>query len=176
MFAVILSIVTSRLFPDGFQSQNEPFERIPLKRVAQLFTDGIPPEFPVTSFLVVDARSKAEYAGGHIRNAINSQHHFENVEHLYSERYNPDTLFIFHCEFSRIRGPYSAFYFQNIHRQSNSSAPLSVFVMDGGYSQFYPAYPELCDGEYWPEEWLDPSNPNNWEFLAKARQAHPEVF
>jgi M-phase inducer tyrosine phosphatase len=175
-FSLIFEIAPAKLFPDGFKKGNEPFERIPKAGVAKLLTEGVSPGSPFKSYLIVDARSKLEYAGGHIRGAINSEHPQENVEKLYGERYDPNTLFIFHCEFSQFRGPSSAWYFIQIHRRSHSEQPLFIVVMDGGYSQFYAVYPHLCDGDYWPEKRLDPGNPANWEFLNHAREIVPELF
>jgi hypothetical protein len=46
LFAAVLFMATSTLFPDGFQNADESFERLPPSRVAQLLTDGVAPEFP----------------------------------------------------------------------------------------------------------------------------------
>jgi M-phase inducer tyrosine phosphatase len=116
--------------------------------------------------LVIDARSKSEYTGGHIHGAVNCLHDRDSVEQLYAQVYNPDTLFVFHCEFSWRRGPTPAQQFMDIHKPSeNASQPLMIVVMDEGFISFYQSYQGQCDGEYWPEDKLDPAKQENQEFL-----------
>jgi rhodanese-related sulfurtransferase len=172
MLSLFLALANSRLFSDGFTQKGEDLERISISRVAELLSNQIPEGVPWRSIQVVDARSKLEYDGGHIRGAINCPHHYRTVQRLYSKLYKPDRLFIFHCEFSHARGPSAAKNFIESHdlgRHSND--PLMVVVMDGGFSSFYPWFTELCQGKYWPEAKLAPGSTGNDEFLRLVRKS-----
>jgi M-phase inducer tyrosine phosphatase len=104
------------------------------------------------SMLVIDCRSAPEYEGGHIKGAIR-RHPFEaGFDALYSEVYSPTTLFIFHCEYSFLRGPVSIARFIQQHMEAGRDrATLHAFVLDGGYREFWPAHREYCEGGYVPE-------------------------
>lgn len=167
----------AHLFVDSFYREGDTFERVPICRIAALLKGEMPHNAPWKRFMIIDSRSKLEYAGGHIRGAINCQHDWDKVQRLYSKLYSPDLLFVFHCEFSQYRGPTSVQTMINLHQQSNRrSEPLHIAVMDGGYASFYPWFRELCDGTYWPEVRLDPSRPEDKEFLKLAHEfvaSHP---
>jgi rhodanese-related sulfurtransferase len=176
LVSVLLTAVNARLISDGFTQRGEGLERIRISRVAKLLSEEIPRGAPWRSIQVVDARSNLEYDGGHIRGAINCLHHDADVRRLYAKLYKPDTLFIFHCEFSHARGPTAAKTFKDVHAGSaNSGKPLLVVVMDGGFSSFYPWFTELCEGKYWPEAKLGPGTTGNEEFLRLVRKSRQEL-
>jgi M-phase inducer tyrosine phosphatase len=102
-----------------------------------------------TKFVVVDCRSAAEYNGGHIKGAIR-RHPFEGKFHsLYDEIYDEKALIVFHCEFSAFRAPASIVEFMRQHEEAGRDpATLHAFVLEGGYSQFWPACPGYCVGGY----------------------------
>jgi rhodanese-related sulfurtransferase len=167
----LLATARAGLFPDSFTNSGEQFERISISRVAKLLTEPIPREAAWRKVQIVDARSEMEYAGGHIRGAVNCQHDYYMVQNLYSKLYTPDTLFVLHCEFSHWRGPTAAQNLIDIHKRSNyRKKPLFVVFMDGGYSSFFPWFTELYDGTYWPWEKLDPAKPGTAEFVRLAAE------
>jgi M-phase inducer tyrosine phosphatase len=161
----------AHIFTDGFLRSGDSVERIPFSRVAALLKGDIPKNAPWRRFQIIDSRFKMEFAGGHIRGAMNCEWFQENLVRLYSKLYSPDTLFIFHCEFSQRRGPTSASIMVQLHKQSKRrSEPLHIVIMDGGFASFYAWFPELCVGTYWPELRIDPTRPENAEFLRLAEK------
>ena len=58
---------------------------------------------------IIDCRYGYEYAGGHIRGAVNLMTEREIVAFFFDTYYRPvrssSAVFIFHCEFSSVRGP-----------------------------------------------------------------------
>jgi rhodanese-related sulfurtransferase len=104
--------------------------------------------------IIVDARFDYEYAGGHIKDAINVRSKAE-MERLFDEFTGCSVCLIFHCEFSKNRGPTLMREFrahdraQNISRYPELTYP-TIYLLRGGYKEFYHCYPELCDGEYVP--------------------------
>ncbi|KAF2734722.1 Rhodanese-like protein [Polyplosphaeria fusca] len=98
--------------------------------------------------LVVDCRFEYEYDGGHIEGALN----FCDKEQLASELFTsppPNTLLIFHCEYSAHRAPLMAKFVRNEDRQYNAAQypQLSypeVYILDGGYSSFYESHRTRC--------------------------------
>jgi M-phase inducer tyrosine phosphatase len=101
---------------------------------------------------IIDCRYGYEYQGGHIRNAI----HVSESDVLIGGFFQspiPDALIVFHCEFSHNRGPQLAGLFRELDRDANKLKYPSlyypnVYILDGGYRQFYAEYPEMCDGAY----------------------------
>lgn len=66
--------------------------------------DGI-----ITTFTIVDCRYPYEYAGGHIKGAINIWEKDSLLSHFFKAPQHPNPnerhIYIFHCEFSSKRGP-----------------------------------------------------------------------
>jgi M-phase inducer tyrosine phosphatase len=106
-----------------------------------------------TSFdrvFVVDTRYAYEFAGGHIRTAINMNEP-EQLESYFFEKVFPQAAIVFHCEFSEIRGPSFAEFFRELDRSINVHPALHypyVYILDGGYSKFYRRFPDSCDGSH----------------------------
>lgn len=102
-------------------------------------------------FFIVDCRTEREYNGGHIKSAIRC-HPFEkenNIFNLYRLHWKPTTCFIFHCEFSSIRGPAAYRLFIKEHQNSNNSnIPVNAFILDGGYNEFFSDHEDYCVGTY----------------------------
>jgi M-phase inducer tyrosine phosphatase len=102
------------------------------------------------SIVVVDARFKYEFDGGHIRDAVNITDPVE-LKSLYFASLNPRCVFVFHCEFSQVRGPSLAGFFREIDRSINVYPRLhypDVYILDGGYSVFYRKFGGWCKGGY----------------------------
>jgi len=60
---------------------------------------------------------------------------------------------IFHCEFSQKRGPRAFRLLRSRDREINfKNFPhidyAEIYLLEGGYCNFYPQYPELCEGGY----------------------------
>jgi M-phase inducer tyrosine phosphatase len=128
-------------------------------------------------FEIVDCRYDYEFAGGHIRRAVNMTNPNDFVEQFF--RYpREDCVIVFHCEFSQSRGPKMAMQFRDYDRTVNrvDYPALSyphVFIMHGGYRDFYELYPELCDGAY--VLMLDDAHRRNGD-LSKCTSAYQEAM
>ncbi len=133
------------------------------------------------TFKVIDCRYPYEFEGGHIRGALN----------LYTKRLIEDQLMecktrldnpkkadshkcreilIFHCEFSSHRGPSLCRYLRDIDRTSNASTYPSLFypelyVLYGGYKDFYERFPHLCD----PSTYVPMSHPQHADKYRKYK-------
>jgi hypothetical protein len=170
---LLAHVVAAGLFPDGFQNDGEAFERIPGTRLGNLLTQPIPGDAPWRTVQVVDARWDLEYAGGHVRGALNCHYQLPEVAKFYAAHYDPTTLFVAHCEWSLFRGSHVAYHLMQCHANGPHAAqPLFVVVLHDGFSQFYPRYPHFCEDEYSPDVKLDHRNPENSAFL---KWAHAKV-
>ncbi|KAK4058786.1 m-phase inducer phosphatase [Microbotryomycetes sp. JL221] len=116
-------------------------------------------------YLVIDCRFAYEYQGGHIDGAINLSE-LEAVEAALlnineppqpctSESAQPQgkTVLIFHCEFSAKRAPTTAKHLRNSDRHKNHAVYPNihypeVYVLQGGYAEFFKSFPERCTGGY----------------------------
>ena len=101
---------------------------------------------------IIDCRYDYEYAGGHIRGATNINDPQVLLDGFFSEPLQ-NAVVVFHCEFSHNRGPQLAGIFRELDRDMNKMYYPhlyypNVFVLDGGYRQFYQDYPYMCDGGY----------------------------
>jgi M-phase inducer tyrosine phosphatase len=101
------------------------------------------------SVVTVDCRTKREYKGGHIKGAIRVHPFLDNFGLLYPRVYDPETLFVFHCEFSAYRAPAAIKQFYAQHaRARRDKRDLHAFVLDGGFSRFWQEHPTYCVGTY----------------------------
>jgi len=99
--------------------------------------------------IIIDCRYNYEYLGGHIEGAIPIcfQHELYQFFKPQANEKNPQTVFIFHCEFSTHRGPKAAKALRAWDRKNNEYPNLSfpeLYVLEGGYSKFYQKYPDFC--------------------------------
>lgn len=125
----------------------------------------------ICGFQVIDCRFAYEHEGGHIAGAINlnsveqvQQHFLAPGKGFHEKRRMPtrtqsgmpdasgDTrkfLLIFHCEFSWKRAPSMALALRAADRSLASDYPKchfpDVYVLQGGYADFFKACPELCE-------------------------------
>jgi len=99
--------------------------------------------------VIIDCRYPYEYLGGHIRGAINICLKEELLK-FYEDQSHQDsstTVIIFHCEFSKNRGPQAAKAFRVYDRKNNAYPSLKfpeIYILEGGYSKFYPTLSNLC--------------------------------
>ncbi|XP_046600292.1 M-phase inducer phosphatase isoform X1 [Neodiprion lecontei] len=138
------------------EGQHEDLKSISSSTLAALirgeFTDR------VRSFKIVDCRYPYEFEGGHVEGALNlfskdmiEQHLLEpltNVPEIQSDAEKRDIV-VFHCEFSWERGPNLSRFLRNIDRQRNKEHYPAlhypeVYLLHGGYQQFYNQQKELC--------------------------------
>jgi rhodanese-related sulfurtransferase len=100
----------------------------------------------IDDFVVVDCRFSYEFAGGHMKNAVNRMYK-ESIESLYKDARvyqdrNPllKLAFVFHCEFSMNRGPAACQYFRELDRSHNTYPDLSfpeMYILDGGFRKYF---------------------------------------
>ncbi len=65
------------------------------------------------------------------------------------------SIIIFHCEFSQLRGPKMCKTLRQIDRKLHDHFFPQVFypeiyLLKGGFKEFYAEHPDLCDGSYTP--------------------------
>jgi len=110
--------------------------------------------------LIVDCRFEYEYQGGHIKGALNFpkeddvDRYFikDNSFHTYGDK----LCIVFHCEFSSHRGPKSYKRVRASDRRLNEpNYPdlyyPEMYLLEGGYKQFFKDYPALCDPQAYVE-------------------------
>ena len=112
------------------------------------------------NYKIFDCRYPYEYNGGHIKDALN-YHHPKMVYDCVNDRKDvpkipdveaPREVIIFHCEFSAERGPKAQRLMRNEDRTNNKDHYPALYypelyLLVGGYKQFYHSYPELCTPE-----------------------------
>ena len=101
---------------------------------------------------IIDCRFDYEFNGGHIKGAQRLDD-VANIEKLFFDQKYEKALIIFHCEFSHNRGPDAASILRNYDRKINiNNYPYidypDVYILKGGYSEFYGEYSGLCEGKY----------------------------
>jgi hypothetical protein len=120
--------------------------RISVHTVHQVLTAEIK-----CNYLLVDCRYTYEFKGGHIKGALNCPPSDKLIllDWLFSGEHgivrNGPLILIMHCEFSQCRAPRLA---TDVHRQYiglGLKTGFEVYVMKGGYSEFFREYPECCD-------------------------------
>lgn len=99
--------------------------------------------------VIVDCRFEYEYEGGHIDGALNFCDKEQLAEELFKPSFPPNTLLVFHCEYSAHRAPLMAKFVRNRDRLVNQDRyPLltypEVYILDGGYSSFYESHRTRC--------------------------------
>jgi len=166
--------------------------------LAKLLQQTPPHQSPV-KYDIVDCRYPYEFAGGRIEHAINIHtqeqlydRYFSPVKNENSEptlqnenpasakapspyQYPPqDTVLIFHCEFSSERAPRMMKTLREIDREAHKYPMLKypeLYLLKGGYKDFFADYPELCDKGY--VRMLDENHSDDLEkyrtFRAKAK-------
>jgi hypothetical protein len=111
--------------------------------------------------IVLDCRFRYEYVGGHVQSAVHVPT-LQDMEQLLQE--NPPTengervCIVFHCEFSKQRGPslYRALRSWDRGEHSNCYPQLyypEIYLLKGGYKQFYCESPQLCEPQAYQPMW-----------------------
>lgn len=126
---------------------------------------------------IIDCRYPYEYDGGHLPKSININSPAKLHEIFFSHPIE-GALIIFHCEFSKNRGPQMAEFFRGIDRELNFDRyPAlyypNVYILNGGYRGFYQSFPQLCEGSYTPM--LDRRNRINGNLKNDAKNYRREI-
>ena len=109
----------------------------------------------IKNLYIIDCRFVYEYNGGHIRGASNISDPNVLKLQFFDQEPKENCVIVFHCEFSHNRGPAVAQLFREIDRYINKkNHPYvtypDVYILEGGYKEFYSLYPDMCDGSYQP--------------------------
>lgn len=115
--------------------------------------------------IIVDCRFEYEFTGGHIKGALNFPKE-EDVERYFIrnntyQKFGDKICIVFHCEFSSHRGPKSYKRIRSHDRKLNEPNYPELFypemyLLEGGYKQFYKDYPELCE----PQGYVEMKDPS----------------
>ena len=103
------------------------------------------------NYLMVDCRYQYEYSGGHILGAINCppNEKLMFIDWLFSTEHGiarkGPLVLIMHCEFSQCRAPRLATDVLRQYIGLGLNTGLEVYVMKGGYCEFFRHYPQWCD-------------------------------
>lgn len=128
----------------------DEYHRISCTDLAKWLTD---PNSGVPGILqVLDARHFYEYSGGHIVGARNITTRAQLIS-LYRKYKDTDCVIVIHCEYSTKRGPCIYNWFINYDSTLNSANYPKrcfphIYLLTGGYKQFYSQFPEFCLGGY----------------------------
>jgi len=110
------------------------------------------------NFLIIDCRYPYEYQGGHLQNSKNLYRYTDLEQFLFQREgmhgvrptFTPDTILIFHCEFSVNRAPTLARYLRRLDRQlNNNTYPRlhypEVYLLKGGYKEAFSTIKIHCN-------------------------------
>ncbi|CAL4060481.1 unnamed protein product, partial [Meganyctiphanes norvegica] len=135
----------------------------------------------VNSFKILDCRYPYEYEGGHIVGAESWSSPQMVLDELAKQcgtacipnECEKRDILIFHCEFSANRGPKTYRLMREKDRASSTNYPAlhypEIYLLEGGYKDFYNQYPELCTSEGYTMM-LDPRHSENLKhFRAKSK-------
>ncbi|XP_060034837.1 M-phase inducer phosphatase 3 isoform X2 [Erinaceus europaeus] len=107
----------------------------------------------IEKFYIIDCRYPYEYLGGHIQGALNLYSQEELYNFFLKKPIVPvdiqkRIIIVFHCEFSSERGPRMCRSLRVEDRALNQYPALhypELYVLRGGYRDFFPEYTELCE-------------------------------
>ncbi|EHY65024.1 hypothetical protein NERG_02080 [Nematocida ausubeli] len=100
--------------------------------------------------ILIDCRFEYEYTGGHIKTAVNitTQNEMKKFFNgMVASRKDSSLIIILYCEYSSVRAPRLAISLRNEDRLTSTYPHLrfpNVYVMSGGYRDFYRSYSEHC--------------------------------
>mmetsp|Transcript_26742 Transcript_26742/g.48355 ORF Transcript_26742/g.48355 Transcript_26742/m.48355 type:complete len:180 (-) Transcript_26742:304-843(-) len=103
--------------------------------------------------LLIDMRRPYEFAGGHMRHAMNVDWRAENHERQMQtilHRCAAEMLVVY-CEFGGKRSPQAATLAAKVFAAKRNDNLKGIRILLGGYSGFFSQYPEACIGDYIPE-------------------------
>ena len=134
------------------EDSTDPFQTISAMNLKDLLTDPSCHDFD--RIVILDGRFRYEFRGGRISGARNVVTRAE-LAAVYDQFRGQNVLLVFHCEFSKNRGPTLMRMFRDYDRKMNARnypelCYPNMFLLEGGYKNFYANYPELCIGGYVP--------------------------
>ena len=103
--------------------------------------------------IVIDCRYEYEFVGGHIRGARNIMTPTSLDTFLFTAPQEMDdrTLIVFHCEFSKVRGPQQWKHIRDLDRKVHGMDGFpnlfypEMYLLEGGYKCFFERFPMHCD-------------------------------
>ncbi|KAM8972011.1 M-phase inducer phosphatase 3 [Pelodytes ibericus] len=127
----------------------------------------------VEKYFIIDCRYPYEFEGGHIQGALNLHREEEVVDYFLKQPMVPSIvqkriIIVFHCEFSSERGPKMSRFLREEDRALNEYPSLhypELYVLKGGYKDFFPEYMELCE----PQSYCPMHHQDYHEELLKFR-------
>ncbi|KAI5180272.1 hypothetical protein NEOKW01_0601 [Nematocida sp. AWRm80] len=133
---------SSHTLPSVGTGPSDGILRVSAETVAQVLTNKIDAIF-------IDCRFEYEYNGGHIAGAKNimTQIGIMLLFNSLLDKQPQKLTLIFYCEYSSVRAPKLASYLRNEDRRNSNYPSLyfpNVYIMEGGYKEFYKQYPEHC--------------------------------
>jgi len=148
---------TQLLYPPKLLSKRrDACEFISIETVLDLLLGKHSKDFD--SVLIIDCRYTYEYEGGHIPNALSilPAEREQCLRQRFMEKpFNGNRVaIVFHCEFSSKRGPATCRRLREMDREAHGFLKHDelfypyLYVMEGGYQNFYRAYPSICQGIY----------------------------
>uniref|UniRef100_A0A8C8VIB8 M-phase inducer phosphatase n=1 Tax=Pelusios castaneus TaxID=367368 RepID=A0A8C8VIB8_9SAUR len=128
----------------------------------------------IENCVIVDCRYPYEYAGGHIKGAVNLPLKQDVEDFLLKNPIVPldlqkRVIVIFHCEFSSERGPKMCRFVREKDRAHNEYPNLhypELYILKGGYKEFFPQYQSHCE----PQDYRPMYHKDFKEDLRKFRQ------
>eukprot|EP00457_Paulinella_chromatophora_P000616 gb/GEZN01000616.1/.p1 GENE.gb/GEZN01000616.1/~~gb/GEZN01000616.1/.p1 ORF type:complete len:1201 (-),score=100.41 gb/GEZN01000616.1/:111-3713(-) len=149
------------VLPPATPGDTNPIKRISSSTVAAVLRGDYAGQ--LHRVYILDCRYDYEYNGGHIEGALHMDSR-ERLERFFMEKMSETTSplqklgVVFHCEFSKHRGPIASRIFRVLDRQMNeSSYPFlsfpEVVVLDGGYRDFHNEYPDFCTPRAYVSMW-----------------------
>ncbi|KAF4674612.1 cell division cycle 25 [Perkinsus chesapeaki] len=122
---------------------------------------------------LIDCRYPYEYNGGHILNAINfPPYEMEAMkEFVFNDIASRDrrrAIIILHCEFSQVRAPMATEALKKHSARYGCSRPLELYVMKGGYCDFFRKFKELCEPQTYLE--MQQTSAENSDFRFNIEQ------
>lgn len=153
-------VTPSKTLPTEIRTPNSNKERqfggsvprISVQTVHRLLTTEIK-----CNYVIVDCRYSYEFDGGHIATAVNCppSEKLMLMDWLFNHEYGvtrkSPTVLVMHCEFSQCRAPRLATDVLREYLTLGINTGLEVYIMKGGYSEFYRHYRQWCDPmEYVP--------------------------
>ncbi|PGH19228.1 hypothetical protein AJ80_04093 [Polytolypa hystricis UAMH7299] len=127
--------------------QQDGFPRIE----SQVLVDVINGKFndKYDNVVIIDCRFKYEYDGGHINGALNYEDKETLAGELFQQERKPNTVLVFHCEYSEHRAPIMAKFIRHKDRAINIDVYPALtypemYILDGGYRAFFPDHRSLC--------------------------------
>ncbi|XP_063836378.1 M-phase inducer phosphatase-like [Ostrinia nubilalis] len=178
--SIMSALARSAIEPDLIGDFSRPFA-LPLAEGEHADLRSIAPEtlaqllrgefdHVVSDYQVIDCRYPYEFEGGHIAGARNLYTHAQVQDLAQSAPRAPSSVLVFHCEFSRERGPNLSRYLRSFDRAKNKenyphlNYP-EVYLLHEGYRAFYQKYPELCS----PAGYTAMLDPRHKHLLRKHR-------